>query len=257
MSPTRYWPWPPMLNRPQRNANATASAVRISGVVSSQRLLRGRGPTAFRSCSETPGEEPVEAGALEDRLVRRERVVAGDRARPGRRSGRRRSSPRPATMTPPRALVERSDRAGRRRRGRVGRRARLFGLGGAGTQARSAASSPAAARHREPELLARRVRAELGDDLALVDHEDAVGRARGPPPARARRAGSRGPRRAPRRAGGGRTRSRRRRGRASAAPRQHLRVAVDLARDDDLLLVAARERAGAASAGRRRGRRTP
>ena len=31
--PTRYWPWPPMLNRPQRNANATARPVRISGVV--------------------------------------------------------------------------------------------------------------------------------------------------------------------------------------------------------------------------------
>ena len=28
-----YWPSPPMLNMPQRNANATASAVRISGVV--------------------------------------------------------------------------------------------------------------------------------------------------------------------------------------------------------------------------------
>ena len=31
--PTRYWPWPPMLNRPQRNAKATARPVRISGVV--------------------------------------------------------------------------------------------------------------------------------------------------------------------------------------------------------------------------------
>ena len=30
--PTRYWPWPPMLNRPQRNANATARPVSISGV---------------------------------------------------------------------------------------------------------------------------------------------------------------------------------------------------------------------------------
>ena len=32
-APTRYWPWPPMLNSPQRNANATARPVRISGVV--------------------------------------------------------------------------------------------------------------------------------------------------------------------------------------------------------------------------------
>ena len=31
--PTRYWPWPPMLNMPQRNAKATARPVRISGVV--------------------------------------------------------------------------------------------------------------------------------------------------------------------------------------------------------------------------------
>ena len=31
--PTRYWPWPPMLNRPQRKAKATARPVRISGVV--------------------------------------------------------------------------------------------------------------------------------------------------------------------------------------------------------------------------------
>ena len=31
--PTVYWPWPPMLNRPARNANATASPTRISGVV--------------------------------------------------------------------------------------------------------------------------------------------------------------------------------------------------------------------------------
>ena len=31
--PTVYWPWPPMLNSPARNANATASPTRISGVV--------------------------------------------------------------------------------------------------------------------------------------------------------------------------------------------------------------------------------
>ena len=33
IEPTMYWPWPPMLNRPARNANATASPMRISGVV--------------------------------------------------------------------------------------------------------------------------------------------------------------------------------------------------------------------------------
>ena len=31
--PAKYWPWPPMLNIPQRNANATARPHRISGVV--------------------------------------------------------------------------------------------------------------------------------------------------------------------------------------------------------------------------------
>ena len=31
--PARYWPCPPMLNIPQRNANATARAVRMIGVV--------------------------------------------------------------------------------------------------------------------------------------------------------------------------------------------------------------------------------
>ena len=32
----KYWPWPPMLNMPQRNANATASPQRISVVVCSR-----------------------------------------------------------------------------------------------------------------------------------------------------------------------------------------------------------------------------
>src|SRR5262249_48041265 len=38
--PTKYWPWPPMLNMPQRNANATASPVRISVVVASSVCVR-------------------------------------------------------------------------------------------------------------------------------------------------------------------------------------------------------------------------
>ena len=58
-SPTRYWPWPPMLNRPQRNANATARPVRISGVVSDQRLLQvDRGDRAVVAASST-GRQPV------------------------------------------------------------------------------------------------------------------------------------------------------------------------------------------------------
>ena len=49
--PTKYWPWPPMLNIPQRNANATASPRRISGVVCEQRLLEVRG----RRCRAVAG----------------------------------------------------------------------------------------------------------------------------------------------------------------------------------------------------------
>src|SRR6476469_1634258 len=40
IEPARYWPWPPMLNMPQRNANATASAVRMIGVVTSRVCCR-------------------------------------------------------------------------------------------------------------------------------------------------------------------------------------------------------------------------
>ena len=36
IDPAAYWPWPPMLKRPARKANATARPVRISGVVSSR-----------------------------------------------------------------------------------------------------------------------------------------------------------------------------------------------------------------------------
>ena len=34
--PAMYWPWPPMLNRPQRKAKATARPVNIRVVVSSR-----------------------------------------------------------------------------------------------------------------------------------------------------------------------------------------------------------------------------
>ena len=32
MAPMMIWPWPPMLNRPERNASPTDSPARISGV---------------------------------------------------------------------------------------------------------------------------------------------------------------------------------------------------------------------------------
>ena len=75
IAPTRYWPWPPMLNRPQRKANATASPARISGVVAISVCWRLNAAISA-VLSRDPGEEPVEPGAVEDRLVGRERVLA-------------------------------------------------------------------------------------------------------------------------------------------------------------------------------------
>ena len=52
----RYWPWPPMLNSPQRNANATASPVRISGVVAISvcwRLIAARASRVAASTGRT------------------------------------------------------------------------------------------------------------------------------------------------------------------------------------------------------------
>ena len=60
--PTMYWPWPPMLKRPQRKANATARPVRISVVVAMQRLLEVERRQAALVAGH-PREEPVEAGA--------------------------------------------------------------------------------------------------------------------------------------------------------------------------------------------------
>ena len=54
IAPTVYWPWPPMLKRPQRNANATARPVRISGVV--------RISVCWRLSSATVRSAPVTQG---------------------------------------------------------------------------------------------------------------------------------------------------------------------------------------------------
>ena len=40
IAPMMYWPWPPMLKRPQRNAKATASPVRTSVAVISSVCCR-------------------------------------------------------------------------------------------------------------------------------------------------------------------------------------------------------------------------
>ena len=72
-----YWPWPPMLNRPQRNANATARPVRISGVVWISVCWR-LSAAIVRSSALIHGNSQFRPGAVEDRLVGGDRVVAGD-----------------------------------------------------------------------------------------------------------------------------------------------------------------------------------
>ena len=118
--PTKYWPWPPMLNMPQRNANATARPVRMSVVVCSsvcERLYDALLDRARRRM-----EDPVEAGAVEDVAVREQRVVAGgehDQPAEQERDQRREDG----NGDPARALAQcepRRERAGRR--GLLGRR---------------------------------------------------------------------------------------------------------------------------------------
>ena len=77
MNPTQYWPWPPMLNRPHRKEKATASAAEDQRRRRSQGLLEvpRRLP---RVLARQPLVRKVEAGSLEDRLVRGDRVVAGE-----------------------------------------------------------------------------------------------------------------------------------------------------------------------------------
>ena len=73
--PTKYWPCPPMLNMPQRKANATASPVRMSVVVWSSVWVRLY--AAMRTDVRRRMEDPVQAGAVEDVAVGEQRVMAG------------------------------------------------------------------------------------------------------------------------------------------------------------------------------------
>ena len=54
IAPDRYWPWPPMLKRPQRKANATARPVRMSGVACTMVAIR----LISASCPLTPNGLP-------------------------------------------------------------------------------------------------------------------------------------------------------------------------------------------------------
>ena len=78
IAPMVHWPWPPMLNRPQRKAKATASDGEDQRRREEQRLLEVEGRVLAVRAGH-PREEPVEPGAVEDALVDGERVVAGRR----------------------------------------------------------------------------------------------------------------------------------------------------------------------------------
>ena len=177
-SPTRYWPWPPMLNMPQRNANATARPVRISGVVMSSVCWK----LSAAACAlgpRDPREEPVEARAVEDRPVGRERVLARrdehdeTTDEEGEQRGQDRREDALGLLGDVVALERRLPApAGPRPHGSTG------GSPDAAAPGRSLMPPPpaaAAARHQDAELLLGRGRRELADDLALVDDEDPVG----------------------------------------------------------------------------------
>ena len=246
MAPTMYWPWPPMLKRPQRKANATARPVRISVVVSisvcwrlAAAVLRARRPV-------TQGKNQFRPGPVEDRLVRRQRVVAG-------RDGTTRPPTRKASTAVRSGVTIAARRCWANRRSA---RATAASRRRCGSPARAAASAGrrrvcsltppppplAAAGHRDAELLLGRARRELADDLALVDDEDAVGERQdllqlerdeqdALPSSRSstsrRWTNSIAPTSRPR---------------VGCAAISTRRVAVDLAREHDLLLVAAGER---------------
>ena len=75
IEPTRYWPWPPMLKRPQRKPTETARPAEHERGRQQERLLQvRRGERAVGAAH--PREEPVEPAAVEDRAVGRERVRA-------------------------------------------------------------------------------------------------------------------------------------------------------------------------------------
>ena len=170
-----------------------------------QRLLEVAGRVIARLAGD-PGEEPVEARALEDRLVGGDRVLAVDRndepADEERKSGRSdgvRRCRRPGSRT-----------IARRRRFRSA--VRVPGR-------RSSGLLPPSARHCDTELLLGDVRRVLADDATLVDDEDPVGEREDLVELERDEQYRRAPRPVPGRAADGRTRWPRRPGRAWAGRR--------------------------------------
>ena len=230
-----------MLNMPQRNANATASPVRISVVVCSSvcdRLYADVFDDARRRV-----EHPVQPGAVEDVAVGEQRVVAGrehDEAADEEREQRRQHRHDQAAGL----LLQRDARGDRRRLGR--RRAPTRGGAPCGSSVGHAASVfPPAPSISSPICVLRDLAGVLAGDLALVDDEDPVGEREDllelerDEQDRAALVAL-GDEAAVEELDRPHVEAARRLGRD-----QHLRVARDLARDDDLLLVAAGEAARA------------
>ena len=234
MLPTRYWPWPPMLNRPARNANATARPVRISGVVRISVCCRFSA-ASVRSSPVTHGNSQFSPEPVEDRLVGVDRVGAGERDDdPADEERDQRGDDR--DDDPAAAQVARQPRGDGDRR--------LPALVARPHQRHAGTCPPSIA---TPSSSSRRVGRQLGHDPALVDHEHAVGE----------RADLLQLERDEQHAAAGVALLEQppvdELDRADVEPARRLRgdrdlrLLGELARDDDLLLVAARQRAGRVS----------
>ena len=166
-----------MLNSPQRKAKATARPVRISGVVMISVCCR-LSAAVVRSSPVVHGKQPVQAGAVEDRLVGGDRVVAGDEddqaADQEGEHGREQRDDDAAALHVGR---QPRGRGGGRRLGPAPRRRAPGPPGSTG----SGPLTPRASRRRPPPVIAipssssDDVGRELADDLALVDDDDPVG----------------------------------------------------------------------------------
>src|SRR3954452_20163283 len=189
--PIRYWPCPPMLNSPQRNANATARPVRISGTVWISVCCRfsaaaGRSALLVHGSSQLrPVPSKIALYVLSGLWpVSRITIPPARNAMTTVRSGT--TTPPPCTYAASRAadvwpppsgpgspsapgapsstvLIARGSSPGGRRPRPCRDALSRCGL------------APSAAGHRDAELLLGGVGRELADNPALVDHEDPVG----------------------------------------------------------------------------------
>src|SRR3954454_10182392 len=195
--PMRYWPWPPMLNSPQRNANATARPVRISGVVWMSvcwRLSAAAGRSALLvhgSSQFSPVPSKIALYVLSG-LWPVTRITSPPARKASTTVSSGTTTPPPCTYAASRAAevcppplgpgspasaapagsstdVMPGSRVPRRNAPPAARR-RCGRAGGGGSRR----LAPPAAGHRDAELLLGGVGRELAHDAALVDDEDAV-----------------------------------------------------------------------------------